>query len=98
MEIKKYIPGNVKIYDGYYTNNYIFKYNCCGEINGKSVDYFSVVTFLDSPNILTMYPNEKGNSYPFIDLNYFENKKDEYSRTRKSAIDKFNDKYSKMFL
>lgn len=98
-EVKKYLmaEGVEKIYSGYFEDLYVFKYDNCGKDNkNKKTDYFSITTFHNTEAILNMNP------YPYkpikhdisIDLNYL--KEEEFSKVkRKSAIDKFNEKYKK---
>ena len=97
-ELKTIIPNNKRIYNGLIDNHYYFKYNQCGYDNGMVTDYFSLVTFDDSKEFITMYPIQEKEKYPYIDLNYL--KKDElppYKRVRRmSQMEKFNMKYGKM--
>lgn len=91
IEIKKHmIPENAIYY--IYDNTYYFKYDGCGKNNGESCNYFKVVCFHNTQNIITIFPVNDCYQLPVIDLNYM--KIDEKSPVRKlSRIDKFNKRY-----
>ena len=55
--IKSYIPSSKRLFTGFYEDTYIFKYDCCGRVDNKSTNYFRVICFHDTNNIITMYPN-----------------------------------------
>ena len=56
-------------------------------------DYFKIITFDNSNNIITMCPCESNKGFDFVDLNYL--KKPEAAKVkRKSKIDIFNEKYN----
>lgn len=57
-------------------------------------DYFEVFTFKDTNKLITICPCPTTRGYPYVDLNYLK-EKDEPKRKRKSAIDKFNERYQK---
>lgn len=95
--IKSYMPSTKRLFTGFYEDTYIFKYDCCGRVNNKSTNYFRVVCFHDTSNIITMYPNHGCEELPYIDLNYL-NKSTcmTNSKTRTlSQIDKFNQRYKR---
>ena len=94
-EIKKIIPCEKRIYPGDYDNLYIFKYDSCGKVNSKSTDYFKVVCFHDTKDIITMYPADDCEHLPYIDLNYLKEEKNTPKVKRLSQIDKFNQRYKK---
>ena len=94
-EIKKYIPSNKATYPGFYEKRYIFKYDECGRESNKIVDYFVVVAFEETNNLLTMYPLSKCENLPFIDLNYMRKKEDEPKVKIPSQIEKFNRRFNK---
>lgn len=93
-EIKKYIPSNKKLCTGFWENTYIFKYDGCGRDNNRLVNYFKVVCFDKSSNMITMLPVSGLDDLPQIDLNYMV-KEDKKEVKRESAIDKFNRKFKR---
>lgn len=90
-EVKKYIPSDKKIYSGFLENVYIFKYDGCGRDNNKLVDYFKVVCFHNTSNIITICPSQGYENFPQVDLNYLI--QDNESNRKNSSIEKFNRKY-----
>lgn len=92
-EIKKYIPSDKKTNNGFYDNIYIFKYDYCGKVEGKTVDYFTVVCFDDTQDIITIYPTAKGKNFPYVDLNYLVDNKTNPKVRKISQIDKFSQRY-----
>ena len=92
-EIKKYIPSGKKLFSNYWDNNYIFKYDGCGKVDGKSVDYFEAVCFHNTSNIITIRPISNGQNLPMVDLNYLV--QDINSNVKMSQIDKFNKRYNR---
>ena len=93
-EIDKLIPNDKRIYYSFFYNLYVFKYDANGRVDNKTVDYFRVVTFYDTKDIITMYPMQHGDYLPYIDLNYLNDIYD-YTKVKKlSRVDKFNQKYS----
>lgn len=94
-EIKTKIPSKKGMHNGFFEDSYIFKYDKCGRDNNKLVDFFKVVCFNDTKDIITMCPVVGYEYAPYIDLNYMK-KKDEFVKVkRKSQIDKFNARYKK---
>lgn len=92
-EIKKYIPSAVRLYPNFYVDVYVFKYRECGKVNNRIVDYFKVVCFHNTSNIITIYPDIDSQELPHIDLNYLI-QDDKYLKTKRlSQIDKFNKRY-----
>ena len=96
-EIKKYLPNDKKLCLGFMDNAYVFKYDECGRVNNKLVDYFKVITFDDTKDIITMCPSDECEYLPFIDINYMkENISDNDSKVKRlSQIDKFNMRYNR---
>ena len=92
-EIKRYIPSNKKMLQGFYEEVYIFKYNGCGRVDSRLVDYFKVVCFYDSTDFITMYPLKGNDNLPHVDLNYMV-KEENGKVKRKSQIERFNQKYN----
>ena len=92
-EIRKYIPSDKKLFSNFFDNKYVFKYDGCGRINKKLVDYFEIVCLNNTKDIITMYPCEHGEHFNYIDLNYLQSNKENPKIKIKSQIEKFNDKY-----
>lgn len=93
-EIKKYIPSNKRIYPGFFEDVYFFKYNSCGRLNKKVVNYFKVVCFHNSTDFITMCPTNGNDNLPYIDLNYLI-KENPVKVKRLSQLEKFNQRYNK---
>lgn len=96
-EIKRIIPSPLdnRLYYNFYVTIYVFNYNDCGKVNGESVDYFKVVCFQNTSDIITMYPDTNCRLLPHTDLNYIiKDYNDTKVKTlRRSQIDKFNKRY-----
>ena len=95
--IKECIPSTDKrLLTGFYEDAYIFKYDYCGKVSNKVTNYFKVVCFNDTNNIITMYPSLNCEELPCIDLNYLKTTAEtKNSKVKKlSQIDKFNQKYN----
>ena len=91
IEIKKHIPGEKKLYPYLYADLYIFKYDACGIENNKIANYFKVICFHNTSDIITMYPINCSEEFPYIDLNYLM-QKDTKPKVL-SRIDRFNKRY-----
>ena len=61
-EIKKYIPSDKRLFWGFYDNIYYFKYDECGRVDKRMVNYFKVVCLHNTQNFITMCP-VSGNVY-----------------------------------
>lgn len=95
-EIKTLVPSEKRLYPGFYEDSYVFKYTGCGRSKNKSVDYFKVVCFHNTNNIITIYPCKCKPNVPFIDLDYIYIDKIISNKVKKiSRIDKFNQKYNR---
>lgn len=94
-EIKKHIPCDKRTYPGNYDNQYVFKYDGCGKINNKSTNYFKVICFHNTKDIITMYPAIDCEKLPCIDLNYLNQTLTQHKVKKLSQIDKFNQRYKK---
>lgn len=91
-EIKKYIPSNKRLFLGFYDNRYYFKYDECGRVDRRIVNYFEVVCLNNSQDFITMCPTVGNDNLPYIDLNYM--KKEEPVKVKRiSQTDKFNRRY-----
>jgi hypothetical protein len=93
-EVKKYIPSNKRLCEGFYQDSYIFKYNACGREKDKVTDYFKVICFHNTENIITLCPVSQGKDLPYIDLNYLILEDDKCKVKKISQIDKFNRRYN----
>lgn len=93
-EIKKYIPSNKKLLLGFYDDVYFFKFDSCGRVGNKIVDYIKVVCFQDTKDFITMCPVEGSKNLPYIDLNYFVNDNEFNKVKRISQIEKFNKRFN----
>ena len=94
-EIKKYIPSNKRMFLGYFDDAYYFKYDNCGRVNNKLVNYIKVICFHNTVNFITMYPTSEGEKLPVIDLNYLKEKDDHIKVKTMSQIDKFNKRFNR---
>lgn len=92
-EVKKYIPSEKGLCLGFIDNIYNFKYDECGKVNNKMVDYFQVVCIANSQAFITMYPIDYGKYLPYIDLNYMKKQDDLVKVKRKSQIERFNQRF-----
>lgn len=93
LEIKKYMPSCDKYLYGLYDDSYYFKYDYCGKVDGKFTNYFRVVCFENSSNIITMCPAVVDENVKHVDLNYLKDEKVTVKRI--SQIDKFNRRYKR---
>jgi len=95
QEVKKYVPSENKLITGAYQETYCFKYDYCGRVNEKVVNYFKVIVFKDTCDFITIYPAVDCENLPHIDLNYLQ-KTSDYSKVKKlSQIDKFNRRFNR---
>ena len=76
-EVKKYIPSDTRLYPGFYENIYVFKYDGCGRDTNRLVDYFKVICFHNTENIITICPSLECENFAYIDLNYMRKKDDQ---------------------
>ena len=92
-EAKKYIPSDKCFCPGGIGRTYIFKYDNCGRDCYHMTDYFKVICFNNTQNIVTVTPSNLNEiKFPFVDLNYLKDKEN-LSVNRVSQIDKFYKKY-----
>lgn len=91
-EVRKYLLSDIRLYSNFYVDTYIFKYNNCGRVENKITDYFRVVCFHNTTDIITIYPVTGYTNIPYIDLNYLAKEKTPKVKTL-SRIDKFNQRY-----
>ncbi len=93
-EIKKIIPNKSKLYHGFFDNIYYFKFDNCGRANNKITDYFEVIAFDGTNDIITMYPTMEGEKFTYIDLNDMI-KVDVPKIKSLSQIEKFNRRFNR---
>lgn len=93
QEIKKYIPSETRIYPYTYVDVYIFKYNNCGTVGTRQTDYFKVICFHNTSNIITMYPSLNCQDLPHIDLSYLTQNSSKPKVKELSRVDKFNQRW-----
>jgi len=93
-EIKKHIPSESVLYAHFYTDVYIFKFDGCGTVDNKLTDFFKVICFHNTNQVVTMYPSTDCQELPHIDLNYLMKNDNNPKIKRLSQTDKFNQRYS----
>jgi len=82
------------LFYNYIIITYVFKFDNCGRVENRSTDYFKIVCFHDTYDIITAYPDESGKNYPYVDLNYLVER--DYSNVKCiSARERFNARYSR---
>lgn len=91
-EVRRFIPSEKGLGYGFFEDTYVFKYNECGRTRNRLTDYFKVICFHDSGNLITMCPSEDCEEFPFTDLNYLTNEDKPKVKTL-SQIEKFNRRY-----
>lgn len=95
-EIKKYMPSEKRLCYGLIDDTYIFKYDYCGKDNNRLTNYFKVICFKQSGDIITMCPVYGCDKLPYIDLNYIKKDDCEYSKVKVlSQKEKFYNRYKK---
>ena len=93
-EAKKVIPSDKKRNRGFYSNVYTFKYDECGRSSNKICNFFRIVTLNNSDHFITMYPISVEEDMEYTDLNYMNEKEEDYSKVKRiSMIDRFNKRY-----
>lgn len=96
-EVKKHLLSDNRIFPDFFVDTYIFKYDNCGTEDNKTVNFFKVICFHNTKDIITMCPVAENLNIPYIDLNYLnQNINQEPSNPkvkRLSQIDKFNQRY-----
>jgi len=93
--VKSHIPSDKRLFTGFFQDTYVFKYDYCGRVDNKTTNYFKVICFNNTKNIITMFPCSNCEELPCIDLNYInQNKNNENTKVKRlSQIDKFNQRY-----
>ena len=93
-EVKKNYSIERRVSKGTINDEYYYRYDGCGTINGEICNYFKAVTLANDPEYITMCPILDYANYPCVDLNYL--REDPKTKARKlSQIEKFNQRYGK---
>lgn len=91
-KLRNLLPLDGRIYSNFFDNIYIFKYDCCGHVDSKLVDYLYVVTVRNTNDIITMYPyNNKSGTYVADITPSYDKPKIKHI----SQVDKFYKRYGK---
>ena len=93
-EIKKYMTPEKRICLGLYDDMYVFKYDNCGKSKYKLVNYFKVICFEDTTQIITMYPASDCEKLPYVDLNHLKLQEEQPKIKVLSQREKFNRRYN----
>lgn len=97
QEIKKYIPSEKGLCYGLIDDSYVFRYDCCGKDKNRLTNYFKVICFRQSSNIITMCPVYGCDKLPYVDLNYIKQNDCEDSKIKVlSQMEKFYNRYKKI--
>ena len=91
-EIKRIIPCGIKLNHGFFDNTYCFRYDGCGRLKNKLVNYFKIVAFDGTAHFITMFPCEEGEFLPHFDLNHLR-PREEVKVKKISRIERFNRRY-----
>lgn len=91
--VRSNTPNDHAIYNGIFEDTYIYKYDLCGKIGKKNVDYFKVLTFHDTNQILTIHPCIEGDYLDYTDINYL-NRNSNVGHVE-SGLERFNKRYVK---
>lgn len=94
QEVKKYLPSDTCLFFNFIVDTYIFKYDYCGKDDNKTTNYFKVICFHNTSDIITICPSNNCEYLPYIDLNYL-NKEHTSTKTKKlSQTEKFNRRFN----
>jgi tetratricopeptide (TPR) repeat protein len=93
LKIKDYLDVKNRLCVGFFDDTYYFKYDNCGRVRDRVTDYFKVICFHDSTDIVTMCPDDSAPKSPYVDLNFLV-KKDSKVKSI-SARDRFNMRYGR---
>lgn len=94
QEIKKYIYPDNSLYFNFIQDTYIFKYDYCGKDNNKQTNYFKVICFHNTKDIITMCPSNNCENLPSIDLNYLIKEKSSTNVKKLTQTEKFNRRFN----
>lgn len=95
FKLRKGLPRQERLYSSIINYKIIFKYISNGRVNGKITDYFEVVAFHGSNDIITMYPYLNTERRACIDITPDITENSNGKVKRMSQIDKFNQRYQK---
>ncbi len=91
-EVKKRISGKNTLYQEFISTTHYFKFDGCGRVDNKIVNYFKVVAIVGTSDLITIYPCREGEYLPHDDLSHLK-KEDDVKVERPSQIDKFRRRY-----
>lgn len=92
-EVKDKLSSNIRICWDLTTDHYIFKYDNVGVCDTSNTNYFRVITFVGTDQILTMYPSD---SYGFPNcLDITPEVVNDGKVKRLTGLDKFNKRFGK---
>ncbi len=91
-DVRRTLPIKKRFNPNAFQNAYIFKYPANGYIFGRLVNYFQVITLLDSNEIIMMRPFENKGKEHFIDM-VSDEIEESPKLKRVSQIEKFNHRY-----
>ena len=94
-EVRKYIPSEKSLCPGVLADWYYFKFDECGKEDLKTTNYFKVVCFHNTSDIIIICPVKEGEKLPYVDLNYLKENKEQPKVKQKSQTQKFLDRYKK---
>ena len=89
--IKENLQDENILYLGIFEDFYIFQYDNCGKYDGKETDYFAVICFHGTKDIITIKPFDHGRYLPRFDLNC--TKDDGKGQKTIGRIEKFKKRY-----
>ncbi|MBQ9011290.1 MAG: hypothetical protein IJ093_01420 [Bacilli bacterium] len=92
--LKEIIPSDKRLYETLFADKYVFKYSECGREKNKIQDYFIVIAFRGSNELITMCPSANCQNLPYTDLNYLNHESEQKTKTL-SQIEKFNRRYKR---
>lgn len=93
-ELKEKIKGVNCELDSITVGKYNIKYDNCGYVNGKLVNTFRMVVFVNTTDFITMFPYDNPHIEPHFDITPTI-ELDKPKQKRLSQIEKFNLKYNK---
>lgn len=92
-EVKKYIPSDKKLCKNPISDTYIFRYDDCGRDNNKIVNFFKVICFHNTLDLITMCPSCDCENLPYVDLNYLNLEENKSKVKVLTQIEKFNRRF-----
>jgi len=92
-KLRNMLPIEGRMFDNIIESSYIFRYENCGRVGSRRVDYLEVITLQNSNDIIMIYPYENKERISCEDLTPI--KEDVPKVKRLSQIEKFNQRYNK---